>query len=98
MSRGQKASTLLLYEGKWNVFGAWYSGRNVDPLHASKANIAYCLWFLKDVKGLCLSKMGLRYAIASTLHAVTGLEVGKAPSISSLLANFAQGLSKTAPD
>ena len=37
---------------------------------------------------------GYRTAIASTLRVVAGLEVGKDPSISSLLANFARDLSK----
>ena len=101
MSRGQKESTLLVYEGKWKAFGAWCSGRGLDPVQASLANIADFLCYLKEVKGLCLSTIeGYRTAIAGTLRVTTGLEVGKDPSISSLLANFAREVSKkdrTAP-
>ena len=91
MARGQKESTLLVYEGKWKIFVAWCGGRGCDPFAASISLIADFLCFLKDEKKLSLSTIeGYRSAIAGTLRHVTGLEVGKDCALSSLLANFAR--------
>jgi integrase len=91
MAAAQKPSSLKVYDSKWRNFCDWCVGRQSDPLHSSAAVVADFLLHLKTEKKLAVSTIeGYRTAISHTLKAVSDVDIGRDPHISSLLANFAR--------
>jgi len=91
MARGQKPSTIGVYNGKWKGFSDWCDKRKADPFKATGPVVADFLCYLHQDKHLALSTIeGYKTAIAGTLRAVSGIELGKNSDIGSLLANFAR--------
>ena len=73
---------------KWRRFVDWCSGRKIDPFSTSSAVIGDFLLFLFQQKLAISTLEGYRMAIASTLRATSGVEVGRCDTLRSLLENL----------
>ena len=87
-ARPQRDSTIAIYESKWRRFVDWCSGRKIDPFSTSSAVIGDFLLFLFQQKLAISTLEGYRMAIASTLRATSGVEVGRCDTLRSLLKNL----------
>ena len=88
MARPNRASTLGVYQSKWNVFSNWCNKQKVDPLTASAPVVADFL-LAKFNEGLASSTLaGYRTAIACTLALSSCIDLGKDSSLTALLHNF----------
>ena len=87
-ARPQRDSTIAIYESKWCRFVDWCSGRKIDPFSTSSAVIGDFLLFLFQQKLAISTLEGYRMAIASTLRATSGVEVGRCDTLRSLLKNL----------
>ena len=89
VSRPQRESTVAIYESKWRIFTAWCNIQHINPLSASDNVVSDFLLHLHTEKHLAISTIaGYQMAIASTLHATSGAEVGRNPALKSLLRNI----------
>ena len=89
VSRPQRDSTLAIYESKWRIFSDWCVAQQMDPLSSSESVVSNFLLHLHTDKHLAISTIaGYQMAIASTLRATSGVEVGRNPALKSLLRNI----------
>ena len=89
VSRPQRESTLAIYESKWRNFTVWCNIQHINPLSASVSVVSDFLLHLHTEKYLAISTIaGYQMAIASTLPATSGAEVGRNPTLKSLLPNI----------
>ena len=89
VSRTQRESTLAIYETKWRIFTAWCNIRHINPLSASESVVSDFLLHLHTEKHLAISTIvGYQMAVASTLHATSGAEIGRNPALKSLFRNI----------
>ena len=102
MAQAQKASTLSVYQGKWDLFCVWCKDNKVDPLEVTVPVVTDFLCYLHENKRLALSTIeGYRTAISRMIKASSGVDLGRDPDLTSLLANFERDHSKrkcSAPD
>ena len=95
IAQRQKSSSTDVYEAKWRNFRTWCSERNVNPRKASVYQVADFLCHLHEDKGLKLSTIeGYRTAISHVCKATQGVDYGKDPHLSGLIANFARDVTK----
>ena len=88
-SRPQRESTLAIYESKWRIFSTWGITQQVNPLSATESVVSDVLLHLHTEKQLAISTIeGYQLAIANTLRATSDVEVGRNPSLKSLLQNI----------
>ena len=86
VSRPRRESTLAIYESKWRIFTVWCNIQHINPLSATESVVSD---FLHTDKHLAISTIaGYQMAIASTLRATSGTEVGRNPALKSLLRNI----------
>ena len=82
-------STLAIYESKWRIFTAWCNIQHINPLLATESVVLDFLLHLHTEKHLAISSIaGYQMAIANTLRATSGAEVGRNPALKSLLRNI----------
>ena len=87
-SRPQRLSTLAIYESKWRRFVRWCGQRETDPCSASAVVVGDFILHLFD-EGMAISTIeGYRMAIASTLRATCGAEVGRCDTLAALVRNL----------
>ena len=78
--------TLASYESKWRIFSTWDITQHVNPLSATESIVSDFLLHLHIEKQLAISTFEwYQMAIASTLCATSGVQVGRNPSLKSLL-------------
>ena len=88
VSRPQRESTLAIYESKW-IFTAWCNIQHINPLSATESVVSDFLLHVHTEKHLAIATIaGYEMAIASTLRATSGAEVGRNPALKSLLRNI----------
>ena len=89
VSRPQRESTLAIYESKWRIFTSWCNIQHINPLSGSESVVSDFLLHLHTEKHLAISTIaGYQMAIANTLRATSGAEVGRNPALKSLLRNI----------
>ena len=89
VSRPQRECTLAIYESKWRIFTAWCNIQHINPLSATESVVSDFLLHFHTEKHLTISTIaGYQMAIASTLRATSGAEVGRNPALKSLLRNI----------
>jgi hypothetical protein len=89
ISQPQKPSTLAIYESKWRKFTVWCSQREIDPITPSVPQVADFLLSLHNTDNLKPGTIdGYRSAIATTIRAVGGPDLGHDPQLTSLIHNF----------
>ena len=89
VSRPQRESTLAIYESKWRIFTAWCNIQHINPLSATESVVSDFLLHLYTEKNLAISTIaGYQMAMANTLRATSGAEVGRNPALKSLLQNI----------
>ena len=87
-SRPQRLSTHAIYESKWRRFVRWCGQRETDPCSASAVVVDDFILHLFD-EGMAISTIeGCRMAIASTLRATYGAEVGCCDTLAALVRNL----------
>ena len=85
----QKASTRLVYQGRWKIFQAWCSDRHLDPYQVSIPQVAdYLLFLFSERKISPRSIEGHRTAIAHTLKFVSPHDFGKDTRLTALVHSF----------
>ena len=83
VSRPRRESTLAIYESKWRIFTVSCNIQHINPLSATESVVSD---FLHTDKHLAISTIaGYQMAIANTLRATSGAEVGRNPAVKSLL-------------
>ena len=89
VSRPQRESTLAIYKSKGRIFTAWCTIQHINSLSASESVVSDVLLHLHAEKHLAISTItSYHMAIASTLRATSGAEVGRNPALKSLLRNI----------
>ena len=89
VSRPQRESTLEIYESKWRVFTAWCNIQHINPLSGTESVVSDFLLHLHTEKHFAISTIaGYQMAIANTLRATFGAEVGRNPALKLLLRNI----------
>ena len=89
VSRPQLESTLAVYESKWRTFTAWCNIQHINPLSTTESVVSDFLLNLHTENNLAISTIaGYQMAIANTLRATSGAEVGRNPALKSLLRNI----------
>ena len=88
VSRPQRESTLAIYESKWRIFTTLCNIEHINPLSATESIVSDFLLHVHTEKHLAISTIaGYQMAIANTLCATSGAEVGRNPPLKSLLRN-----------
>ena len=73
----------------WRIFTAWCNIQHINPLPATESVVSDFLLHLHTEKHLAiLTIAGYQMAIANTIHATSGAEVGRNPALKSLLRNI----------
>ena len=85
----QKASTKLLYQGRWKMFQSWCQDLHIDPFQVTIPQVAdYLLFLFSDRKLSPRSVEGHRTAIAHTLKFVSSVDIGKDARLTALIHSF----------
>jgi hypothetical protein len=89
IAKPQKSSTIAVYESKWKKFVGWCGTKQVDSLHPSVPIVAEFLLSLYQIDHLKPSTIdGYRSAIASTIRAIGGPDLGHDPQLTGLINNL----------
>jgi hypothetical protein len=85
IAKPQKSSTIAVYESKWRKFTVWCGAREIDPLHPTIPQVASFLLALhaENLKPSTID--GYRSAIATTIRATGGPDLGHDPQLTSLI-------------
>ena len=94
MARGQKSSTLGVYEGQWKGFCDWCSEREIDPLSPSPQVVADFLCEKNNLGRAFSTLVGYKTAINKVWKAVLNVDLNENDALSNLLANFKRDFSK----
>ena len=82
-------STLATSKSKWRIYPTWCNIQHINPLSATESVVSDFLLHLHTEKHLAISTIaGYQMAIASTLCATSGVEVGRNLALKSLLRNI----------